>query len=85
MSEPLYSVGTWDTEVQAYTPQYGLAKSFNLSRSELRQAIRELRKCSYSAHRRRGPDGEHDDNDTMVLIERTDGAPESEILDNWRR
>jgi hypothetical protein len=24
MTEPLYSIGTWDTEEQAYTPQVGL-------------------------------------------------------------
>jgi hypothetical protein len=39
----------------------------------------------YSVHRRRGTDGTHDNNDWCVLIERTDGKPEAEILKGWER
>ncbi len=82
----LYSVGTWDTDLQAYTPQVGLdGPSINVTRRELRRQIRELRSVGYSAHRRRDSDGTHDDNDFYVLIERTDGKPEAEILDGWKR
>jgi hypothetical protein len=72
-------------ESQAYTPQAGIAKSFNLTLAELRHAIRELRRLGYSLDRRRDSDGTHDDNDWMVLIERTDGAEPSEILKQWER
>lgn len=35
----LYSVGTWDMDRQAYTPQYGLTvPSFNITLAQLRQA-----------------------------------------------
>lgn len=83
--DALYSIATWDTEAQAYTPQIGLFKTFNLTMAELRRAIRQLRQLGYSAHRFRDPDGTHEDNDTSVLIERTDGKPEAEILDGWKR
>lgn len=86
MSEPLYSVGTWDTDKQAYTPQRGLTvPAFNITRSQLRLAIRELRKRGYSAHRFRDDDGSHEDNDSFVLIERTDGKHWKEIMREWRR
>jgi hypothetical protein len=87
MSEPLYSVGTWDCEKQAYTPQKGLSvPSFNITLAQLRQAVRELRRrLGYSCHRYRDSDGDHDDNDWAVLIERTDGAPWREIRKGWRR
>jgi hypothetical protein len=86
MTEPLYSVGTWDTWKNRYTPQRGLTvPSFNISLAQLRVAIRELRKMRYTAHRRRDEDGEHDDNDTAVLIERTDGAHWKEIMQGWKR
>lgn len=84
MSEPRYSVGTWDTELEAFTPQAGVP-AFNLTIHQLRQSLRDLRQCGYSAHRFRDPDGEHDDNDTSVLVERTDGMNEAEILENWKR
>ncbi len=81
----LYSVGTWDTEAQAYTPQVGLDKSFNLTLAELRRAIRQLRNLGYLADRRGNIHIGHDDNDWTVLIERTDGKPEAEILQDWNR
>lgn len=81
---PLYSVSTWDGEADAYTPQLGVP-AFNLTLPQLRQAIRLLRELGYTAHRVRSPDGDHDDNDWSVLIERTDGKPESEIIEGWKR
>lgn len=79
----LYSVGTWDTEVQAYTPQTDPA--FNLTASQLRQALKELRRLGYTCHRVRSKGGGHDNNDWAVLVERTDGAPEAQILTSWER
>lgn len=69
----LYSVGTWDGEKQAYTPQEGLSvPSQNVPWTGLLAVLRELRKMGYSCHRFRDPDGSHD---TSVLVERTDGRP----------
>lgn len=86
MSEPLYSVGTWDPEKQSYTPQRGLSvPAFNITRSQLRQAVRELRQWGYTAHRRRDANGSYDDNDWAVLIERTDGKHWKQIRRDWRR
>ncbi len=82
----LYSVGTWDTKKQAFTPQRGLSvPSFNITRGQLRQAMKELRKLGYSVHRYRAADGTHDDNDPWVLIERTDGRYWKEIRKSWKR
>lgn len=76
MSEPLYSVGTWDSDLGAYTPQLGLTvPCINVPRKTLRAVLKELRDMGYPCHRRRGPDGDYDDNDVMVLVERTDGRP----------
>lgn len=86
MSEPLYSVGTWDTDRQAFTPQPGLSvPSFNIPLQQLRQAIRDLRTLGYSAHRFRDADGSHEDNDAYVAIDRTDGKPWREIMKGWKR
>ena len=85
MNEPLYSIGTWDMAQQAYTPQIGLTKTFNIKHIELWQVIRELRGMHYAADRTRDPDGGHDNNDWMVLIERTDGKSEAEIVEGWKR
>jgi hypothetical protein len=84
-STPLYSVGTWDTDLQAYTPQIGVGRSINVTLAELRQRVRELRNLGYSVHRRRDADGTYDDNDVYVLIERTDGNPEADILEGWKQ
>ena len=82
----LYSVGTWDYDEQAYTPQRGLTvPSFNITRAQLRVALRELKWMGYSVHRRRDRRGDYDDNDWSVLVERTDGKPESEIRKQWER
>lgn len=72
--QPLYSIGTWDTHLQAYTPQEGLSfPSQNVPWRTLLNVVRELKNMGYSCHRVRDKDGCHDDNDWSVLIERTDG------------
>jgi hypothetical protein len=81
----LYSVGTWNTDEQAYTPQAGLKNCLNITRAELRTRIGALRCMGYSAHRKGNVRDGHDDNDWTVLIERTDGKPKSEILEDWKR
>lgn len=86
MTEPLYSVGTWDCERQAYTPQRGLSvPAFNITLAQLRQAIRELRQMGYPCHRYRDEDGDYDDNDWAVLVERTDGLHWKVIRRGWDR
>ena len=37
----------------------------------------------YTAHRRRDADGSYDDNDFLVLVERTDGMCWKEIRKSW--
>ncbi len=83
---PLYSIGTWDTDLQAYTPQVGLtAPCINVPWRVLLRVMRELRRMGYSAHRFRDPDGGHEDNDASVLVERTDGKAPAEIIEDWKR
>jgi len=68
-----YSVRTWSEEDQAYTPQIGLSTHWEgLNKSQLRIALKELRRLGYPAHRTRSPEGDHDDNDWAVLVERSD-------------
>lgn len=68
-----YTVRTWDTDAQAYTPQAGLSLPWHgLSLWQLRVALWELRRMGYATHRYRDADGSHDDNDWCVLIERDD-------------
>lgn len=87
MTQRLYSVGTWSTWRQAYTPQVGCSiyPQWNITHRQLRTVVRELRKMGYSAHRRRDSDGYHDDNDWSVLIERTDGEQIGDIRRSFRR
>jgi len=89
MTDPRYSIGTWDTEAQGFTPHPGL-KAFNLTRTELVEVMRELRGYGYTCHRIRKRDqhGVHTDetdSDVSVLIERTDGISEADILKQWER
>ena len=71
--KPLYSVGTWDMDLQAYTPQEGLTvPSQNVDIHGLRRALKELRRLGYSCHY---CSKRHWDNDCAVLVERTDGRP----------
>lgn len=60
MNVPLYSVDTWDTERQWWTPQEGLTKSRELTRAELVIALRELRAMGYMGYR----------NDPSILVDR---------------
>lgn len=81
-----YSVGTWDTDAQAYTPQVGLrVPSIGIDKGTLRTALKELRSRGYSAHRVRDSNGDYDDNDWCVLVERTDNMTEAEVLESWKR
>lgn len=81
MTQPLYSIGTWDTDAQAYTPQAGLTvPCINVPLATMRQVVRELRSLGYTCHRFRDADGSHEDNDWAVLIERTDGEEP-----DWKR
>lgn len=80
MSTPLYSIGTWDTDLQSFTPQSDQESPWlNIDRVQLRTAMRELRDKGYQCHYQQ--DG---DNDSSVMIERTDGIPEEEVLRRWR-
>lgn len=84
--EPLFSVGTWDADRSAYTPQRGLSvPSFNIPMRQLIVAVRELRGMGYSTHRRRDAGGSYEDNDPMVLIGRTDGRNWKDIRRSWNR
>jgi len=76
MAEPLYSVGTWDAELQEYTEQIGLTvPSQNVPLGGVLAVLRQLRAIGYSCHYRRDASGSHNDNDYAVLVERTDGKP----------
>jgi monomeric isocitrate dehydrogenase len=86
MVAPLYSVGTWDARKEAYTPQAGLSvPAFNITLAQLRQAMRELREMGYSCHRYRDSNGNYENNDWAVLIERTDGECWKIIRRGWNR
>lgn len=80
-----YSIGTWDSDEQAYTPQVGTEPCVNVSWRRMLSVLRLLRRMGYSAHRRRDADGCHDDNDWCVLVERTDGMTGEQVLEAWRR
>ena len=81
----LYSIGTWDQELQAYTPQAGMTtRWYNITIRTLRHAIRDLRRLGYPAYRTRDRNGDRD-SDPCVVIERTDGLPVSEIKKRWER
>ena len=79
---PLYTIRTWDAELECYTPQEGMTQPWcNITQWQLKRAMQELQTLGYSCHRRRCERGGYDDNDTFVLIERTDGLAEEIILD----
>ena len=82
MSDAKYSIGTWDTNAQSYLPQTDPA--FNLSIFALRKALRALRDIGYGAWRM-GNKTDGYDSDWSVLVERTDGRSESDILEGWKR
>ena len=90
MTEPLYSIGTWDTGLPEFSPQVDVL-AFNLTRKQMVESIRMLQGNGYPCHRFRGRDEDGqlnaraDDSDPSVLIERTDGMSEVEILKRWQR
>lgn len=85
-AKPLYSVGTWDTNKQAYTPQRG-GRCINISLRQLRAVLKRLRAIGYTAHRFGPKDdmGYREHNDSEVIIERTDGRSRKLILADWER
>lgn len=84
MPKPKYSVGTWDADKQAYTPQAGIRRSINISLRELRRVLKQLRRMGFSAHRCGNKEDGHD-SDWTVLVERTDGEKRDAILKRWAR
>ena len=80
-----YSIGTYDWELGAYTPQIGVDRWHRLTKWELRVAIRQLRSMGYTCHRRRDIDGSYDDNDTNVIVDRTDDMTVEEVIKSWER
>ena len=84
--KPLYSIGTWDTELQAFAPHDGVP-AFNLTRRQLVASMRMLQATGWYTCHRFGNTHSDDlrDSDTSVMIERTDGLSEAEILMQWRR
>lgn len=83
MTEPLYSIGTYDMETQSFSPQDGVP-AFNLTLWQLKESMRMLRAWGYSCHRWRDEDGGHRESDPSVYVERTDGRSEAEILQGWK-
>lgn len=62
LTEPLYSISTWDTDLQRFTPQAGLScESINVPWRTLLRVMRELRQMGYQF------------GDPSVRVERTDG------------
>ena len=80
-----YCVGTWDKERQGFTPQSGVRPWFNLTLGELRAHLKALRRGGYSAHRRRDDDGDHSNNDPLVLVEKTEGRTAWQVYKEWQR
>lgn len=81
---PRYSIGTYDYDLSAYTPQIGAGRSINVSLKQLRRVLKKLRTMGYSAHRV-GNDRDGRDSDPDVLVERTDGMTKAAILKRWDR
>lgn len=81
-----YSVGTYDYERTAYTPQRGAGRSINISLRQLRRVLKRLRRMGYGAWRVGNTRDESTrDSDPDVLVERTDGMTKDEILKRWDR
>lgn len=85
-SAPRYSIGTWDSEQQAYTPQTDdLNRWINVDWQGLLRALRELKnEWGEDPYRVRFADGSRD-SDWRTLVERTDGKTLPEILEQWQR
>ena len=66
---PLYTVRTWDSDLEDFTPHD--AQSQNITLWQVRSVLRDLRRLGYSCHRVRMPHGGYD-SDPSVLVERVD-------------
>lgn len=81
-----YSVGTYDYNTGAYTPQRGAGMSINISLWQLKRVLKRLRTMGYGAWRVGNTnDGNSRDSDPDVLVARTDGLTRKEILKQWER
>lgn len=83
-NRPRYSVGTWDTDLQGFTPQKGAGRSINITLWQLKRVLKRLRCMGYTAHRSGNPNEERC-SDLYVLVERTDGMTREEIIESWKR
>ncbi len=82
--KPLYSIGTWDSKYQKFSPQPGTTTPWlNVDIHGLRRHLKELRTKGYSCHRFKCPETGYVDSDPSVLVERTDGKPAAAILNSW--
>lgn len=80
--EASYVVGVWDYQRESFVPITNLWYGLNLS--ELRRALKLLRKAGCDADRRRTADGEHV-SDPLVLVERLNGRGPWQVRKDWRR
>ena len=82
----LYSVGTWGTDAQAFTPQAKLGLPWlNIPLWTLKRVLQRLKTMGYGCYRFGGPEFRDDDNDPFVMVERTDGKSKSAVLESWKR
>lgn len=84
MTAPRYSIGTWDSDLQRYTPQIGVP-SIGLTRKQLVESMRMLQGMGYSCHRTGNMSQVVRDSDPSVLIERSDDLSSTERMTNWER
>lgn len=84
MTQTLYSIGTWDSDIGCFTPQVDVP-SIGLTRKQLVESMRMLQSMGYSCHRTGNTSQVCRDSDPSVLIERTDGLSEETILKGWGR
>jgi hypothetical protein len=66
-----FTIRTWDPDRQLFTHHEGLRTSVNLTCSQLKESIRELRSQGYTCHRLGNIYDGHADNDPSVLIEKS--------------
>jgi hypothetical protein len=66
-SQPLYSIGTYDMELQEFTPHHGM-RCDNLTLWQLKDAMQELKRQGYECHRSGGC------SDPSVWVERQQPA-----------
>lgn len=83
-SNPLYSIGVWDCDLQSYAP-VDFMECVNIPRAQLVAVMRYLQTIGYTCHRFGNTTHDLRDSDCSVLIERTDGKPLAAILKDWER